>query len=123
MAQTKTPRAAAKKTGAARPAAAKTASPLPTPETAKPASAPTPAKTVALRGGAAVARVRLSGKPYRTAAPHNQNWWKAISEACTKAGDAGAPVADMLAAQDRPNGVPAHFVGYALRRGYLAEVK
>jgi hypothetical protein len=25
--------------------------------------------------------------------------------------------------KDNPQGVPAHFIGYALRRGYLAEAK
>lgn len=97
-------------------------SPLPTPETAKTTEAtqPKPA-TVALRGGAAVAQVKLSGKQYRTAAPHNQQWWKALTEA--GAGDKPIAVADVVVSQAKPNGVPAHFIGYCLRRGYLAESK
>lgn len=95
------------------------ASPLPTPSTAQPA-APAQAKAVALRGGAAVAKVQLTAKPYRTAAPHNVQWWQAITTACAKG---PADVAGLVVSQANPHGVPAHFVGYALRRGYLAEAK
>lgn len=116
----------AKKTTQAAPAAKKTvakASPLPTPQTAAPAAQPEPAKpaTVALRGGAAVAQVKLSGKQYRTAAPHNQQWWKKLADA--GAGDKNIAVADVVVSQAKPEGVPAHFIGYCLRRGYLTEVK
>ena len=79
---------------------------------AKPAAqAPAAAKpvTVALRGGPAVQMVQLTGKPYRTAAAHNQAWWQTIVTAGPQ-----ASVAAILEA-----GVPAHFVGYAIRRGYL----
>jgi hypothetical protein len=96
------------------------ASPLPTVATPAAAPAAKPA-TVALRGGAAVAQVRLSGKQYRTAAPHNQQWWKTLSEA--GAGDKAVAVAEVVVSQQRPQGVPAHFIGYCLRRGYLTEVK
>lgn len=91
------------------------ASPLPTPTTPTPAAAPAP--TVALRGGAAVAKVVLTAKPYRTAAPHNQQWWKAIT---TAAAGGPANVAALVVSQSNPQGVPAHFIGYCLRRGYLA---
>lgn len=96
--------------------AAQAASPLPTPSTPTPQPAAAPA-TVALRGGAAVAQVVLTGKAYRTAAPHNQQWWKAI----TAAAAAGpAAVAALAVSPTNPQGVPLHFVGYCLRRGYLA---
>ncbi len=82
---------------------------------AAPAQAPTPApaavpanKPVALRGGPAVQAVALTGKPYRTAAKHNQEWWATISAKPQQ------PVATLLEAK-----VPAHFIGYCLRRGYL----
>jgi hypothetical protein len=78
-----------------------------------PAAAPA---TVALRGGQAVATVALTGAAYRTAAPHNQLWWAAISAALA-AGP--APVAPLLASPANPTGVPAGFFGYCLRRGYL----
>ncbi len=74
-----------------------------------PAQAPA---TVALRGGAAVAVVRLGGKPYRTAAKHNMDWWAQVTQAA--ASPKGAAVADLIKA-----GVPSHFIGYAIRRGYL----
>lgn len=97
--------------------------------------APQPAPTVALRGGPAVAQVVLSGKQYRTAAPHNVAWWAAIAKAAAAStttvqaaiGPNGAllpakavAVASLLASPTNPAGVPAHFVGYCLRRGYLA---
>lgn len=119
----------------AAPAAAPAPSALPTPATATlqaPQAAPA---TVALRGGTAVAQVALSGKAYRTAAPHNVAWWNAITKAVaagpevqlpgkdgtTVPGHAGA-VAAMLATPSNPGGVPAHFVAYCLRRGYLQAV-
>jgi hypothetical protein len=85
-----------------------------------PAAAPAPAKVVALRGGAAVQSIKLSGNPYRTGAPHNQLWWATISKACE--GGKAAEVAKLLASKENPNGVPAHFIGYTLRRGYLTAV-
>lgn len=71
-------------------------------------AAPAPA-TVALRGGPAVATVRLTGKPYRSAAKHNTDWWALITAA------KGGPVQELVKA-----GVPTHFIGYTMRRGYLA---
>lgn len=79
-----------------------------------------PPQTVALRGGQAVAQVVLTGKAYRTAAPHNVQWWQTIAKAATPG---PAPVASMLVSPTNPQGVPAHFVGYCLRRGYLQEAK
>lgn len=72
--------------------------------------------TVALRGGLAVGRVQLTGKPYRTAAAHNRAWWDAL---CAALATGPAPVAPLLASQTNPQGVPSHFVGYVMRRGYL----
>jgi hypothetical protein len=77
-----------------------------------------PAPAVALRGGPAVARVALTGKAYRTGAKHNADWWQQVQTLCAQddgTGRADAPVAALLEA-----GVPSHFIGYTLRRGYLA---
>lgn len=92
-----------------------------TPTVEQPAqAAPEAPKTVALRGGIAVATVKLAGKKYATKAPHNLEWWGAITKAC--ADDKAANVADLVkAAKDGGAGVPAHFIGYCMRRGYLAD--
>ena len=87
------------------------------------ASAPVPAAakpvTVALRGGAAVQAIKLSGTAYRTGAAHNASWWKTLTE---KLAAGPAPVAPLIG--DGSNGtVPAHFIGYTLRRGYLQAVE
>lgn len=75
--------------------------------------------TVALRGGAAVAQVALvPGATYRTKAAHNVAWWQAIG-AAVQAGQGKAAVAQLVAQAPAGAGVPAHFVGYCLRRGYL----
>lgn len=93
------------------------AAPKAAPKATKQAPAPVapapvaPAPTVALRGGPAVQQVALTGKPYRSAAAHNTAWWQQVQQA---AAAGPAPVAALLAA-----GVPAHFVGYTMRRGYL----
>lgn len=75
------------------------------------AQAPATAPTVALRGGPAVQQVALTGKLYRSAAAHNTDWWKQVQQACASG---PAPVATLLEAK-----VPAHFIGYTMRRGYL----
>ena len=82
--------------------------PTPAPVAQAPAA---PAPTVALRGGPAVQQVALTGKLYRSAAAHNTDWWKQVQAACASA---PAPVAALLEAK-----VPAHFIGYTMRRGYL----
>lgn len=90
--------------------ALKTAATKPT--KAQPAQAPAKAQdkpqAVALRGGAAVASVKLTGKPYKSAAKHNTDWWAQITKA------QGGAVTDLVKA-----GVPTHFIGYTMRRGYL----
>lgn len=104
------------------PVAQAPASPMPTAATLPAAAAPAKAATVALRGGAAVAQVALTGKAYRTAAPHNQQWWGVLQKAMVATPANGGnvvPVAPLLAGPNNPAGVPAHFVGYCLRRGYL----
>lgn len=83
------------------------------------AAQPAPAKTVALRGGQAIATVKLSGTPYRVAAPHNQVWWAAL---CAQLAAGPQPVAPLLQTPANPQGVPAAFVGYMVRRGYLLAV-
>lgn len=71
---------------------------------------------VALRGGPVVTTIKLSGKPYRTGAAHNTEWWSAITAACAKG---PAEVSKLLLTADNPKGVPSHFIGYTLKRGYL----
>lgn len=93
----------ATKTVAAKPATKTVAAPAPV--------VAAPAPVVALRGGPAVQAVTLTGKPYRSAAAHNTGWWQQIAQAVA-AGP--APVADLVKA-----GVPTHFIGYTMRRGYL----
>ena len=86
------------------------------PATQAPAAPAAPAH-VALRGGQAVALVRLApGAVYRTKAPHNVAWWASITQACATG---PAPVATLCGALPAGAGVPTHFVGYCLRRGYL----
>lgn len=83
------------------------------------APAPTvSAPTVALRGGAAVATVQVKpGVQYRTKAAHNLVWWQSL---VAIASAAPAPVAQVCKpTAEGGSGVPAHFVGYCLRRGYL----
>jgi len=83
---------------------------------AAPVSAPVKVAQVALRGGPVVATIKLSGQVYRTAAAHNVEWWSQITKAC----EAGpADVSKLLLTKDNPNGVPSHFIGYTLKRGYL----
>lgn len=77
-------------------------------------AAPQQPQTVALRGGLAIASVVLTGKPYRVAAPHNVAWFATISKLAAASGGT-ASVQAIVAA-----GVPAPFVGYVVRRGYLA---
>ena len=82
------------------------------PKAAKSVVAPVaPVAPVALRGGPAVQAVVLTGKPYRSAAAHNTDWWKLVT---AQASTGPATVAGLLAAK-----VPAHFIGYTMRRGYL----
>lgn len=95
------PAKGAKPVQATAPAAAPIAQPV----------APVQPATVALRGGPAVQRVALTGKLYRSAAAHNTDWWKQVQAACASG---PAPVATLLEAK-----VPAHFIGYTMRRGYL----
>jgi len=96
-------------------APAQAATPMPTVATLPAAPAAKPAKqpTVALRGGPAVQSVALTGNPYRTGCAHNAAWWATLTAALA---NGPAPVAPLL---QGPQAVPSHFVGYAIRRGYL----
>ncbi len=80
----------------------------------KPAAA-APAPVVALRGGIAVQAVKLTDKKYATKAEHNLGWWTTIT---TQAAQGPASVKSLVEAK-----VPAHFIGYCVRRGYLGEAK
>lgn len=115
--QTKAKPAKAQAAKAPKASAMPTAQTLPAPA----AKAAKPATTVALRGGPAVATVALTGNPYRTGAAHNAAWWQALCAAIAS-GKGQTAVAPLLATPANPAGVPAHFVGYALRRGYLKAV-
>jgi len=80
------------------------------------ASSSTPSPSVALRGGLAIQSVKLTGKPYQVGAPHNARWWQACQAQVT-AGNGQTTVAALLTAS-----VPAPFIGYMVRRGYMAAV-
>lgn len=69
------------------------------------------APVVALRGGLAISAVAFTSKPYRTKAAHNAGWWAIVT-----ANNAGSVDALIKA------GVPSRFIGYTVRRGYLASV-
>ena len=71
---------------------------------------------VALRGGTAVAAVKLGDKPYRVTAEHNKAWWTAITGALAENGGNPVAVAVVLEAAK----CPPTFLGYMLRRGHLS---
>lgn len=98
------------------------ATPMPTAATLPTAVVVAPAGpvTVALRGGQAVANIKLSGKAYRVGAPHNQEWWKKLEAAL--AGKDSVAVGPLLLSDNNQQGVPRNFVAYTLRRGYLVAV-
>ena len=103
-------------TAVAKPVAVAAVGRVPVVAVARAAPAAAPA-VVALRGGAAVTKVQLvAGAVYRTKAPHNVRWWQAVQAAVASG---PAPVAALVAAAPAGSGVPTHFVGYCLRRGYL----
>lgn len=69
---------------------------------------------VTLRGQGAVGTVQIKpGMKYRTKAQHNLEWWNKMASVLDSTG-MGVPVGELTKA-----GVPAHFIGYCLRRGYL----
>ena len=102
------------------------ANPMPTPAApvvptmapAKPATAP--------RGLPVAVKANPASKGYRTTAPHCQQRWQALL-AAMQAGGGVAQVAPLVAACTQGAaahnyngpGVPGHFVGYCLRRGYI----
>lgn len=107
---------AAQRKGASK-GAAKPATPFSGLVAATPAKVAEKPATVALRGGPAVQSIALmEGAVYRTKAAHNLEWWAKL-QAALKGG--AKPVAPLLLTPANPAGVPAHFVGYCLRRGYL----
>src|SRR6185436_11303473 len=86
-------------------------------------------QSVAVANGIAVAAVAVKpAQVYRTKAPHNQAWFSAIvaqiganTGGPQGAHPATAAVAPMLVTKENPAGVPSHFFGYCLRRGYLVK--
>lgn len=110
-----TPRTSTKGTPARKAPAKAPNKPAKAQTVATPATPPAP--VVAVRGGLVLQAVALvPGKVYKTKAPHNQAWWAAIAKACA---NGPAAVNPLLATQANPGGVPMHFVGYCVRRGYL----
>lgn len=112
--QTPAPALAQAPAPAAGGALAAMAAQLQAPAPAPVAPAPAPVQAVALRGGLAIVAVRATTALYRTSAPHNVAWWALVQQQLA-AGGGVATVPALLAA-----GVPAPFVGYVVRRGYLA---
>lgn len=102
-----TPSLKASKRAAKAPSAVTVVHPAPQADAPKPAVVP-------VRGGLAIAQVKLTGKAYRVGAAHNAAWWKQCVDACTNE-QGVTSVAALVAA-----GVPAIFVGYVVRRGYMA---
>jgi hypothetical protein len=66
---------------------------------------------VAKQPKTAAMRVVMGPKPYRVACEHNNAWWATIGKALAQG---PATVAQVVQA-----GVPSHFVGYVVRKGYL----
>lgn len=106
---------------------AQVASPLPT--VARPVAPATNAQGVpsaTLRGLPAQVAINPA-QVYRSKAAHNMHWWANVQAACAKgpastaallAGAQGSVAGSYTAA----TGAPGHFVGYAVRRGYLVAV-
>jgi hypothetical protein len=59
----------------------------------------------------AALRVVVGPKPYRVACPHNNAWWAQVTGTL-----ASGPATVQAIVQA---GVPSHFVGYVVRKGYL----
>lgn len=110
------------------------ASTMPTPAApvvapAAAAAAAPAAPTVNLRGLPVALRVNPA-KVYRTGAAHNAHWWANVVAACANGPASTAALlqgATGAAAMHGPTattatGAPGHFLGYAVRRGYLLAV-
>ena len=107
--------------------AAQAASPLPT--VAQPVAPATNAQGVpsaTLRGLPAKVAINPA-QVYRSKAAHNVHWWTNVQAACAQgpastaallAGAQGSVAGNYATA----TGAPGHFVGYAVRRGYLLAV-
>jgi hypothetical protein len=79
----------------------------------------------ALRGLPPTLRVNPA-QTYRTKAVHNLHWWQNIVQACQQGGGTVQTAALLAGAQGSvagnyasATGAPGHFVGYAVRKGYL----
>lgn len=100
---------------------------------AKTVAKPTPVVLTAVALGAAGAAAAVAINPaqvYRTKAEHNKSYWDKIQKAIAASTLAetngpelagAAAVAPMLETTQNPAGVPSHFFGYCLRRGYLVK--
>ena len=81
--------------------------------------------SAALRGLPAGLRIN-SAQAYKTKAAHNMHWWNNVVAAC-KAGDGRASTETLLRGAtgsvagnySTATGAPGHFLGYAVRKGYL----
>lgn len=106
------------------------ASPMPTPAAPVVAPVVAPAAPVVNLRGLPVALRLNPAKVYRTGAAHNAHWWANVVAACAKGPASTAALlqgATGAAAMHGPTattatGAPGHFLGYAVRRGYLLAV-
>lgn len=73
------------------------------------------APVVAVRGGLAIQAVKLTGVQYRVGCSHNATWW----QQCQALAAGGSATVQALVQA----GVPAAFVGYVVRRGYMVPVQ
>lgn len=81
--------------------------------------------SAALRGLPATLRVNPA-QTYHTKAAHNLHWWQNIVQACTQGGGSASTATLLAGAQgsvagnySTATGAPGHFIGYAVRKGYL----
>lgn len=85
----------------------------------KPSRAPAknaaPAQQPTLRSG--LAKVELTGKPYRVGTQQNGGWWDTVQKQCA-AHHGKADVQELMKAN-----VPGIFVTYCVRRGWLQAAK
>ena len=94
------------------------ASPLPTVAAPVIPVATPKAKVVALRGGPAIATVKLGAKNYRVTAQHNIDWWATVTRQLAASENGQVAVTALLEAK-----IPGTMIRYLVSRGYLAAVE
>lgn len=73
-----------------------------------------PPPLVFLRGKQPIVKVALTGNPYRVGVATTADWWNRQLAVHAAQPDGIATIAQLNA-----NGVPNHFIGYVIRRGYV----